>query len=298
MASSNGATGVFLGFVLGAVVFLAPVAGVRRNWTEGLSEWSELALCATFILSGGLIVGRWLQHRSAEQFKSARSYTAPEIDATPGSTTQEVDLASVDSIEATEKEQAETTRSKDSDTKESHTDGAVVEDVQPSGDEEKLSGTAATAVLVHGKPREQTKAEKRIRLIISPDRVARTSGLAFLMLYVNCAVLCQRLGFGMFSVSADVAFILQVLGVALASVGAIYIAISDRLSQKERVLHPNYFGVFVILTGAPLVFSTWFPLLALPGILVGMLWSIGRTDKGKMEQASNSGLRTLIPFLY
>lgn len=299
MANSNGTAGVLFGFVLGAIVFLAPVFGVRRSWNEGLTQWSELAVCATFILAGGLIVGRWMQHRSsAEHLQSAQSDTPPEINATPGSTTQEVDIASVDSIEAKEKEQAEPTSSKDSDTKESHTEGAAVQAVHPPGDADKLSGTAATAVLVHGKPREQTKAERRIRIIISPDRVARTSGLAFLMLYVNCAVLCQRLGFGMFSASADIVFILQVLGVALASVGAIYIAISDRLSQKERVLHPNYFGVLVILTGVPLVFSTWFPLLALPGILVGMLWSIAKKAEPESESSSNAQLRKLIPYLY
>jgi hypothetical protein len=142
-----------------------------------------------------------------------------------------------------------------------------------------------------------------------------------LTLYINCAVLCQRLHLGDIQADPFALELLRSVGLAIC-LGGLYLTVrgmfrplvaaisgaspairnddapdgrlsddtasgADANSHRHVPLtrlsfireHPVCAGWLVILTGLPLVFVAWFPLVAIPGIFVGMNWLFSSVGK-------------------
>ena len=145
------------------------------------------------------------------------------------------------------------------------------------------------------------------------------AGAGFFFLYEACSALCEKLQLGALNFE-----LWRNLGLALLFAGAILrvwsIATLGRFHsglvaiQPEhqlitsgpyrRLRHPSYLGVLMALTALPMIFGTWFPLLALPGVFVALKWRI--TDEeallishfGKEYEAYKSKTWRLVPYFY
>ncbi|MBI4534536.1 MAG: TonB family protein [Candidatus Melainabacteria bacterium] len=151
------------------------------------------------------------------------------------------------------------------------------------------------------------------------QRMVVWGGCIFFFLYVACAALCERLSIG--AISAEpwrtVGFTLICLGATLriwsvACLGRLHSALVALQSGHTLVTsgpyrllrHPSYLSVLLFLTGLPLVFGTWFPLLAMPGACVALKWRI--TDEeaflvsqfGEQYESYQKTTWRLIPYLY
>ncbi len=121
--------------------------------------------------------------------------------------------------------------------------------------------------------------------------------LLYLILFVKCAVLCQRLQLGVIIMDPVSEELLRtfglgvtVIGLYLTIRGLFVVKISPQILQVSPDMvpvpsphvprtrlsflrnHPICTGWLVILSGLPLVYQAWFPLLAVPGIFVAMNW--------------------------
>ncbi|MBX9666349.1 MAG: hypothetical protein K2X93_01975 [Candidatus Obscuribacterales bacterium] len=142
--------------------------------------------------------------------------------------------------------------------------------------------------------------KKRRLGLQSADSKGRTLSLVillYLILFVKCAVLCQRLQLGVIIMDPVSEELLRtfglgvtVIGLYLTIRGLFVVKISPQTLQASpdmvpvpsphvpRTLlsflrnHPICTGWLVILSGLPLVYQAWFPLLAVPGIFVAMNW--------------------------
>jgi protein-S-isoprenylcysteine O-methyltransferase Ste14 len=122
---------------------------------------------------------------------------------------------------------------------------------------------------------------------------------AFLFLYIACAVLCPKIHFGYFD--SD---ILRSGGLAIFTAGCLvrlkaiaqlgrlhsgFVAIQPdhelvRKGIYSRIRHPSYLGAMIAMAGIPLIFASWFPLLALPGVFVLVRWRMNDEEKLLSEQ--------------
>ncbi|MFA6559314.1 MAG: hypothetical protein WCT03_23015, partial [Candidatus Obscuribacterales bacterium] len=66
------------------------------------------------------------------------------------------------------------------------------------------------------------------------------------------------------------------------------------------IAYPHYLGVIFLASGLAFSHLTWFPLLALPGILVFMGWRIEKMEREQEEQPVSLpvGVFRVIPFFY
>jgi protein-S-isoprenylcysteine O-methyltransferase Ste14 len=175
----------------------------------------------------------------------------------------------------------------------------------PSNEIEPAHSQPACAHTVEEELLVVSRRPTRQRLVWSREGKTRARHLgifAYLALYVNCAVLCQKLNLG--SIAADLLVLesIRSTGLCLSIVG-LYLVARGLFRRQERdvspgetqgdavspglwgkaphvpptrlnflVAHPVCAGWLVLLAGIPLVFQAWFPLVALPGIFVGMNW--------------------------
>jgi len=151
------------------------------------------------------------------------------------------------------------------------------------------------------------------------QRLVVWAGCAFVFLYVACAALCERLGLGVLDSE-----LYRNLGVALLAAGSVIrlwaiatlgtfhsalVAVQTGHHIITRgpyrwLRHPSYLGLLIFLTGVPMVFAAWFPLLALPGCFVALRWRITDEEAFLISEFTDDyesyKKRTwrLIPFLY
>ncbi len=137
---------------------------------------------------------------------------------------------------------------------------------------------------------------------------------ASFFLYCACSVLCQRIHFGdLKSAWCPVAGL-----VLVASGGFLHLwatAVRRRWFERSgsglvtsgpyrRLRHPSYLGFLIAMTGLPLVFSSWLPLLALPGVFVVLRWRLEEAEKVLAEQFTHefeqykSQTWQVFPYLY
>ncbi|MDZ4833151.1 MAG: hypothetical protein SGJ27_05055 [Candidatus Melainabacteria bacterium] len=141
---------------------------------------------------------------------------------------------------------------------------------------------------------EQSKSRTRVLLLF-----------LYLLLFVMCAVLCQKMILGSIVTDFLTAEMIRNLGVGL-SVTGLYLMVrgmfvrsaptKSSLVETETSdlkvggwtphlsphvpptrlaflrAHPVCAGWLVLLTGLPLVFLAWFPLIAIPGLFIAMNW--------------------------
>jgi len=123
----------------------------------------------------------------------------------------------------------------------------------------------------------------------------------FLFWYTACAALCEKLRiFILPDVSIHLVPKIGLIFVALG--GAILLrtvfdkdTVPDTKLHPWAVAHPIYAATLIYIFGIPLVFQTWFPLIAIPGAIVLLKWQL---DSKSGTGSGTSHKWQIIPFLY
>ncbi len=139
------------------------------------------------------------------------------------------------------------------------------------------------------------------------------------LLYMSCTALCEKINFGTIDTGwwRTAGLVIFLAGVilrewAIARLGRLhsgFVAIQPehklvRNGLYRIIRHPSYLGALVTLVGMPMVFGTWFPLLAIPGAFVAVRWRIEDEESllaeefGGEFQEYKKGTWRMIPYLY
>lgn len=142
--------------------------------------------------------------------------------------------------------------------------------------------------------------------------------VGFIFLYIACAVLCEKLKIAVtYGFVRDIGLVLVAIGGILrlwsiATLGRFhtaYVALMEehkliRTGPYKFVRNPSYLGMLVVMAGIPLVYGTWFPLLAMPGAFIVMKWRMNDEEAflaehfgQEYDQYREKTVR-LIPFIY
>ena len=109
------------------------------------------------------------------------------------------------------------------------------------------------------------------RRMARSERVLSLAWLAYMSLFLTSCLLCQRLHVGAFQTRRpELGYSGDVLLIA-----AIYII----YAKPSLVSYPRALGILIALAGVSLAHLAWFPLTALPGMLVILAWQIGRVQR-------------------
>ncbi len=129
-------------------------------------------------------------------------------------------------------------------------------------------------------------------------RAPLLGGLLYLYLYNAAIALCLRLQLMLIPDPPILQQILRTVGVVLVFAGvlfqlkAVFSSFASPLRDGEparfvsvcKIRHPILFGWIVILTGLPLTFGVWMPILAIPGIFVGLNWRLVQREANLIDQ--------------
>jgi hypothetical protein len=127
---------------------------------------------------------------------------------------------------------------------------------------------------------------------------------AYLSLFLTSCLLCQRLKVCIIHIHNISAGIGAWIGPPLVLAGTFFIlsSMAEKNRQKPALLgYPRYLGLILILTGVSIAHWAWFPLLALPGVLVVQAWYIKRKEASLNEKIDASGPEArfkILPFIY
>ena len=119
-------------------------------------------------------------------------------------------------------------------------------------------------------------------------------------LYLTSALLCMRMKLALFGTPEQV-FGVAYVGWILTVFGAYLFVIGLSAPKKiEKIAYPHYLGVIFLASGLAFSHLTWFPLLALPGMLVFMGWRIEKIEGAQEAQPVSlpPGVFRVIPFFY
>jgi len=143
--------------------------------------------------------------------------------------------------------------------------------------------------------------------------------IVFFLLYVASAALCEKLKVGIFAANYTRTFgvVLVIAGSLLRLTAVAYlrrlhsgfvtIQSQHRLitgGPYKLIRHPSYLGALIFLIGIPLTFGAWFPLLAIPGVMVGLKWRINDEEAllnehfGSEYQQYQEKTWRLLPYIY
>ena len=107
--------------------------------------------------------------------------------------------------------------------------------------------------------------------MLKSERLLSFAWLAYMSLFLTSCLLCQRLHVGAFHTRrTELGYSGDVLLIA-----ALYII----YAKPSLVAYPRALGLLVALAGVSLAHLAWFPLTALPGMLVLLAWQIGRAQR-------------------
>lgn len=123
-------------------------------------------------------------------------------------------------------------------------------------------------------------------------------GLFYIYLYNAAIALCLRLQLMVIADPPILQQILRTVGVVLVFAGvafqlkAVFSSFVSPLRDGEparfvsvcKIRHPILFGWLLILTGLPLTFSVWMPILAIPGVFVGLNWRLVQREATLSDQ--------------
>ena len=119
-------------------------------------------------------------------------------------------------------------------------------------------------------------------------------------LYLTSALLCMRMKLALFG-TYDQAYFVAYIGWILTILGAYLFVMGLAAPQKiAKIAYPHYLGVIFLASGLAFSHLTWFPLLALPGILVFMRWRIEKMESTQEVQPVSlpAGVFRVVPFFY
>lgn len=142
--------------------------------------------------------------------------------------------------------------------------------------------------------------------------------VAFIFLYITCAVLCEKLKMTpTYGFVRDIGVVLVALGgllriwsiAVLGRFHSAYVALMEGHSLVQSgpyryLRNPSYLGMLIVMVGIPLVFGTWFPLLAIPGAFIILKWRIKAEEDflgehfGEEYEEYRQRTFRLIPFIY
>lgn len=114
--------------------------------------------------------------------------------------------------------------------------------------------------------------------------------LTIVLLYVSCAALLQRLGFASTASWSDLAAWLGVLLVAGGAIVQTLCLFEEPHKQatanggKAGIRHPLHTAWLLALLGIPLIYGSWVPYAALPGVIVLINWRMRRIKSEIEEQ--------------
>jgi hypothetical protein len=109
------------------------------------------------------------------------------------------------------------------------------------------------------------------RTLSRSERLLSLGWLAYMALYLTSCLICQRLHVGHFvSRRPDLGYAGDALLIA-----AIYLI----YAKPPLVAYPRALAVLIAMAGLSLAHLAWFPLTALPGMLVILAWQIGRAGR-------------------
>ena len=130
------------------------------------------------------------------------------------------------------------------------------------------------------------------------------SWCVYLSLFLTSCLLCRRLKVCLLDIQALPPEVGSWIGPPIFFAGTLLIlrSLSETRSQKPVLLeYPQFFGLLLMLFGTSIAHWAWFPLLAIPGVLVVEAWYIA--NKQQIEAAKNDvkGLNArfkILPFIY
>jgi hypothetical protein len=126
----------------------------------------------------------------------------------------------------------------------------------------------------------------------------------FLFFYRACAQLCLKLNCAQLPDSPVPIRAWLLLGLTFILLSALIVLSAVCAHPKAdhgdkqlfQVSHPIFLGTLVYLIGTALSFTTWFPLLAVPGAFVSIVWYIRRTQGATIDDAEPPW--RVVPFIY
>jgi len=130
---------------------------------------------------------------------------------------------------------------------------------------------------------------------------------AYLSLFLTSCLLCRRLKICVIHIHNISLTTGSWIGPPLVILGAFFVlrSLFPRAAatggSPTLIAYPKYLGLILILAGVSLAHWAWFPLLALPGVLVVEAWYIGRQaacDQEKNVVNRPSGRFKIVPFIY
>lgn len=242
--------GLVLGLLAAVVLTLVPLYGVRKSIEKLFLNWQEIVFVVTSVFSGALI-GSLI----------AKSKLNLELDS-------------------------------------------------------RVANVKVTVAQDPGKEKFLPK-KKRSWKVFSGIRSKLLFSFLYLLLYVNLSILCVYFRLGIVDIPSlnlsirTVGVLLAMYGLYLVTRGVRYaktipyfvessyydaeIGLPEELTQESDFPRPvshipavslNFFsshpiakGWFFYLIGLPLVFQAWFPLIALPGIYIGLNWLFNKPRK-------------------
>jgi hypothetical protein len=127
----------------------------------------------------------------------------------------------------------------------------------------------------------------------------------FLFLYVACSYLCAKLHVALLPTSLVSKETWQWFGLVITFLSAVLILIAlfapsiqaaqatPHHGDRLPVEHPIYLAGLIYLLGSAISFTTWFPLMAIPGAFVALAWHI----RGATVRDVRAPWR-LLPYIY
>ena len=286
--------GSLVGLLAVVILLMVPILGVRKEFSLVVLNWQELVFYCSCLLVGTVSGARLGYRESKPGGVSAEPAVPSVLNAVPEADEIAVELhadglnvadnASISNISIGSK----TADSDSADSSKIIDDSEAVSRIPQI--EESLAGGPKK------KPRtlwtEASKARTRVLLIF-----------LYLLLFVMCAVLCQKINLGNIVTDALTAEIIRNVGLGFSILG-LYLMVRGmfvttapfklKLKKEEHITvsgwtastshhvpptrlefllsHPVCTGWLGLLTGLPLIFLAWFPLIAIPGLFVAMNW--------------------------
>lgn len=263
---------IFAGSVAGSlavvILLMVPVIGVRKEFGLVALNWQEIVLYSACLIAGtiaGARVGFREFQSNTVMLDYAEEPTAEEPIVLEAEQDNEPEQISID-------------------------------------DDEPPSTVPQIELSLAGGPK---KPRHRFWTEAGKSRTRVLLLFLYLLLYVMCSILCQKMNLGSLVTDALTAEVVRTFGLTM-SVTGLYLMVRGMFVQvapaKAKLIeitapeltiggwsphlsphvpptrveflrtHPVCAGWLVLLTGLPIVFMAWFPLIAIPGLFIAMNW--------------------------
>ncbi len=279
--------GSFAGLLAVVILLVVPILGVRKEFGLVVLNWQELVFYCSCLLVG-TVSGARLGYRESKSAGVTSEAASPLVLNAVSEPDETVVEPHSDSLNVAARVGSNIADRDSADSLKTVDDSEMVSRIPQI--EESLAGGPKK------KPRkfwtEASKARTRVLLIF-----------VYLLLFVMCAVLCQKINLGNIVTDALTAEIIRNVGLGFSLLG-LYLMVRGmfvttapfklKLKKEEQITvsgwtastshhvpptrlefllsHPVCTGWLGLLTGLPLIFLAWFPLIAIPGLFVAMNW--------------------------